>query len=78
MKTKSNFWDHSQTWVWKWFFQMLFNRNVYFFYDFKKKCFVRKVTHVKGEIIWDINEMHKVFSPDPNRIVDYKQWIHDL
>ena len=76
MKTESTFWDHSQSWVWQWFFQMLFNRNVYFFYDFKKRCFVRKVTHVRGEIGRD-NELRKLFYPYPHKIVNYKQWIHD-
>ena len=74
MKKESTFWDHSQHWNWKWFWQMLTNRNVYFFYDFKKKCFVRKVTHVKGEIRHDINSWRKIFYPDLNNLVNYAQW----
>jgi|GEM_PF-5847937 len=75
MKTESTFWDHSQTWVWRWFFQMIFNRNVYFYYDFKKKCFCRKVTHVKGEIHADSENIRMIFYPDPNKIVNYKQCV---
>jgi len=74
MKTTSTFWDHSQTWVWLWFWQMIINKNVWFFYDFKKRCFVRKVTHVKGEIRFDI-QWRKIFFPDPNRVVNYPQWL---
>lgn len=71
--SESSFWDHSQRWVWKWFFQMLCNRNVFFFYDFKKKCYVRKVTHVKGEITIDPETWRRLFRPYANKIVNYNQ-----
>jgi hypothetical protein len=75
MKTESTFWDHSQRWKWNWFFQMVFNKNVYFYYDFKKKCFCRKVTHVEGEVRWNLNTWQKEFHPYPHKIINYIQWI---
>jgi hypothetical protein len=72
---ESTYWDHSQRWRWDWFIQMLFNKEVYFYYDFKKRCFVRKVTHVKGEIRHDINTWHKMFYPYPHKIVNYRQLL---
>ena len=75
MKTESTYWDHSQRWHWDWFFQMLFNKNVYFFYDFKKRCFVRKVTHVKGTMKVDPDNFRVMFYPDTNKIIKYPQWL---
>jgi len=75
MKTISTFWDHSQHWVWQWFWQMLTRRNVFFFYDFKKKCFVRKVINVPGFISFDIYSMRLIFYPYFNKIVNYGQLL---
>ena len=72
---ESTFWDHSYHWVWKWFFQMLRYKNTYFFYDFKKKCFVRKATHVKGVFRADPENLRIMFYPDPHKIVNYPQWL---
>jgi len=72
---ESTFWDHSQRWNWEWFYQMLKYKNVYFFYDLKKKCFVRKVTHVKGERTTDLQTGQSLFRPYPHNIIKYNQWM---
>jgi hypothetical protein len=72
--TESTYWDHSQSFVWEWFIQMIRNKNVYFFYDFKKRSFVRKVTHVKGKYIIDYQTGDVLFEPFEHKIIKYSQW----
>ena len=74
--------DHYYKFNLRWFLQGIFKRNVYFYYDKMKECYVRQIDNVQGDIFIELydNKVNKpekrvMFVPNPNQLVNYKIFL---